>query len=357
MLFSILIPVYNVERYLEECLTSVLSQDFDDYEIVLIDDGSTDLSGKICDDFKKEHMGLCTVKHKKNEGLLAARRDAFLLARGEYCICLDSDDYLSEGALSHLADMISQYHSDFILYDLYMIASNGKSQNINKDLELLTENYVYSDTQILKDSLLDLSYNNWSMAAKCIKTSIAKTGFDFQPYYDVSYGEDTIQSIILYNEASTFVYTSRRLYNYRLESGMTKKSSLKYIEDFYKIAQLMKSVCIDWSDNIDKKINMFYSLKIYQFGVNTGNSICSFMKYRLLLKEITNKKEVTAILFDSVKNFKLKHNCKERIILELILKRCYLILYSAIKMYGFIMWCIEKLNCRVKATKHNISIC
>ena len=128
MLFSILIPVYNVEKYLEECLNSVLNQDFRDYEIIIVDDGSTDNSPQICDRYQKLYSGIIKVIHQKNRGLFATRRRLFEMANGKYCLCLDSDDFLEKKALAVLANAIEKYDPDFVFYDLYYLNDSNKDR-------------------------------------------------------------------------------------------------------------------------------------------------------------------------------------------------------------------------------------
>lgn len=98
---SILVPIYNVEKYLPRCIESVLSQDFRDYELILVDDGSSDQCPRICDEYAKKDSRIKVV-HKKNGGLVSARLAGFKEARGEYLVFLDSDDYLYPYAISCL---------------------------------------------------------------------------------------------------------------------------------------------------------------------------------------------------------------------------------------------------------------
>ena len=90
-LVSVIIPVYNVEKYLEECIDSVLNQTCQNIEIILVDDGSTDSSGQICDKYAENNKHICVI-HQKNGGLSDARNAGFLRAGGEYVYFLDSDD-------------------------------------------------------------------------------------------------------------------------------------------------------------------------------------------------------------------------------------------------------------------------
>lgn len=92
MLFSIIIPVYNIEQYLKKCLNRILCQTFTDYEVLLIDDGSTDGSGKICDTYAKKHSCIKVI-HQENQGQACARNQGILISQGDYILFLDGDDY------------------------------------------------------------------------------------------------------------------------------------------------------------------------------------------------------------------------------------------------------------------------
>lgn len=103
--FSIIIPVYNVERYLKECIYSVIDQSFTNFEVILVDDGSTDSSGIICDEFSLNNENI-TVIHKTNGGLSDARNIGINKSKGDYIIFLDSDDKLGEESLKQLEEII-----------------------------------------------------------------------------------------------------------------------------------------------------------------------------------------------------------------------------------------------------------
>ena len=117
MLFSIVIPVYNVEGYIEKCLDSILHQSFTDYEVILVDDGSTDRSPEICDSYAKKDDRI-KVFHKNNEGSNSARNMGILAAKGEYICLVDSDDRVSEDWLEtvHHSIQAAPQRPDIILY-------------------------------------------------------------------------------------------------------------------------------------------------------------------------------------------------------------------------------------------------
>lgn len=120
---SILVPIYNVEPYLQRCIDSVLNQDFTDWELILVDDGSPDRCPEICDRNAAKHPDKIKVVHKENGGLVSARLAGFQKSRGEYLIFLDSDDYLYPHAISVLYNKIIEG------YDIVRGRDNKVSQN------------------------------------------------------------------------------------------------------------------------------------------------------------------------------------------------------------------------------------
>ena len=110
-MLSVIVPVYNIEAYVEECIKSVLSQTFSDFELILVDDGSTDQSGKICD-FYAGQDGRVIVVHKPNGGLPAARNTGLGQASGQFIAFLDGDDFWSEGALAPVMDAVTKNGAD-----------------------------------------------------------------------------------------------------------------------------------------------------------------------------------------------------------------------------------------------------
>lgn len=112
-LVSVIIPVYNVEAYLNQCINSVLNQTYSNLDVILIDDGSTDCSGGICDVFAKNDKRV-TVIHQKNRGLAGARNTGLSVCRGEYITFVDSDDYLPENAIELLMKILDKENAEIV---------------------------------------------------------------------------------------------------------------------------------------------------------------------------------------------------------------------------------------------------
>lgn len=111
---SVVIPVYNAEKYLEQCIDSVLGQTFSDFELIIVDDGSTDGSGSICDLYAKADPRVRVI-HTKNQGVVAARRTGANLAQGEYIACVDSDDWLDPDFYRSLFELSSESNADIFI--------------------------------------------------------------------------------------------------------------------------------------------------------------------------------------------------------------------------------------------------
>ena len=112
---SVIVPAYNVAEYIEDCISIILKQDYGDYEVIIIDDGSTDKTKQLCDEFTDPHV---KVIHKENGGLSDARNTGILNANGDYLVFLDSDDFwIYSNTLSILAEIIDKHHPDCIVFD------------------------------------------------------------------------------------------------------------------------------------------------------------------------------------------------------------------------------------------------
>lgn len=125
-LISIILPVYNVEPYIEECLESILSQDFDDYEINLVDNGSDDRSAEICERYARSYPSKINFdKLPKPTVFARAAHRALEMASGDYIFYIDSDDYINPGCLQHVAKIIKEKNVDIVMFDFTCVVEEG----------------------------------------------------------------------------------------------------------------------------------------------------------------------------------------------------------------------------------------
>ncbi len=121
---SVIIPVYNVEKYLCECVDSVLAQTYPSYEIILVNDGSTDSSGSICDSYARKDSRISVI-HKANGGLSSARNAGLKKTSGKYIYFLDSDDYIADNTLEMLVETAERDSSDVVFFDAVSFGDDG----------------------------------------------------------------------------------------------------------------------------------------------------------------------------------------------------------------------------------------
>lgn len=131
---SFIIPVYNVEKYLAECIDSILSQGKSGYEIILVDDGSTDQSSRICDEFQYNYQNIIKVIHKPNGGLSSARTTGLSIAQGDYIAFLDSDDRISAGAIDKIMDWIKTASVDICFMQAVKFFEDGKRESLGDNV-------------------------------------------------------------------------------------------------------------------------------------------------------------------------------------------------------------------------------
>lgn len=128
MKYSFIVPIYNVEKYLTRCMESLLAQTNRDFEIILIDDGSTDSSGYIADRYGKEYPEIFRVVHQENKGLGGARNTGIELAGGNYLLMVDSDDYVSPKLLECVDKYLENNEDDILIFNFIIEEENGKQE-------------------------------------------------------------------------------------------------------------------------------------------------------------------------------------------------------------------------------------
>lgn len=213
MLVSFIVPVYNTSKYLEKCMESLLCQKGADFEILLLDDGSTDGSGDMCDAYDESYPDRVRVIHKENEGLLLTRRRGFKEAKGDWFICVDSDDYADSRLLDSVVESIDEYNPDMVMYNYSYLNNDGVISNSRLDLpdksvyEGEYKQYIYS-----KKLLTDDINNMW---AKAVKRDIVDLDTDYSDCGIRNMCEDAVQVLPLFTNASKIVYLSQPLYYYR----------------------------------------------------------------------------------------------------------------------------------------------
>ena len=224
-LISIIIPIYNVERYLDECITSIIQQSYKDYEIILVDDGSPDNCPSICDSYSKQYSNIQVI-HKLNGGLISARKVGVSMATGCYIVFLDGDDWISSTMLIDISTSIKEKDSDIIMY------SFTKTAGQKKEVYPINLPCGYYNRQLIEKELLPYMMSNDpfysflippSVCIKAYKKELLENVMVNLPL-NISLGEDAIITYPAIEKAKDLTVIECYGYMYRTnEESMTRK--------------------------------------------------------------------------------------------------------------------------------------
>jgi len=209
------VPVYNSAGTLGACVDSVLVQNDANIELILVDDGSTDGGGALCDEYEKRHPGLIRVVHQENRGLIMARRRGIAMATGELSMFLDADDMLMPNSLATIRTILAETGADIVLFNYdNLYETTGV---VETDEALFEDGRVFAGEgkrRVYEEMIRTWRLNNLCM--KAIKTALLQS--DDTPYEDYAhlrFGEDLLQSLYPVTHAARIAYCARPLYIYR----------------------------------------------------------------------------------------------------------------------------------------------
>lgn len=228
--FYICVPVYKVEKYIDACIQSVLEQTYQNFELILVDDGSPDRCGEICDQYATQDDRIHVV-HQSNMGLIAARQTAlrfvqqmttYVPGSDPYIVTLDSDDSLKCNALQVVYDQITKTGADLVIFRCDRVA-NGKT--VEKNLPRQAYEGMVTEKKDLYRIVLDGQHNYNALWQKCGKLSLY-TGIDYSRFYHVKYYEDLLQTLDILKKCKKAVFIKDALYNYTVNpQSITQKEN------------------------------------------------------------------------------------------------------------------------------------
>lgn len=212
-LISIVIPIYNVENYLKRCIDSVINQTYQNIEIILVDDGSTDHSLLICNSYMDKRI---KIIHKENGGLSSARNAGIDIATGHYITFIDSDDYVELNYIEELYNLIKKYNTKISMVDIVRIFESGKKINTSTNKE-----FIMSQKEF---------FENMLYARRDLDNSASAKLYDINLFKDVRYPldrlyEDTATTYKLIFKCENIAVKSVSLYNYMIRSNSIVQNS------------------------------------------------------------------------------------------------------------------------------------
>ena len=267
-MISVIVPIYKVEKYLRECIESIINQTYKDLEIILVDDGSPDNCTAICDEYASKDSRIKVI-HKENGGLIAARISGVEAATGEYVTFVDGDDFISKRMYSMVADTIDKYSPDMVMTEFFW---SLEKKDIPSERTLFKEYYNRSEieNEIIPSMLFDGKYYEFGVYPNCW-TKIVKKDILVDNIMNVDervrMGEDAAFTYGCIMDSQSIAVVREPLYYYRnLESSMSNAYDSALIDiwsiPYEAIREKAEAKVID----INKQLG-FYLLYLMNFLV------------------------------------------------------------------------------------------
>lgn len=305
--FSIQVAVYNAEKYLAESVESILSQPFQDFEILLVDDCSKDSSGCLCDKLAARHPEKVRALHnEENLGLLLTRRVAYREARGEWIVSVDADDLLDENALSVLADAIRHYPCDLVLYKLICRNIDGTKEEYGLELK---DRHVYCGSE-KKQVYLQRYQNDHlnSMCTKAVHRSLLDTDVDYTLWRALRKGTDIFQSYPILDAAQGILYLDQALYFYeKRPNSMTTVWQKNWYSSKKILWQRDDEYLDKWNMGLDVRSKMLYD-RLKEFVVYIDSLYLQKLPARVRKEELDTIRADGLLdrWYSAVKNHRIK---------------------------------------------------
>ncbi len=302
VLFSIIVPIYNVEDYLDDCITSVLNQSFESFELILVDDGSKDNSPYICDQYQKKDRRIKVI-HKENGGLVSARKAGIVIAKGTYAVCLDGDDWIDKNHLFELSQVIKTYSPDIICFNHYEVV-----EEMHTECKIPFNKGLYSHEDILKNvypHAIQTSEGTGfppTIWGKVYKMDLYRTE---QLLIDdrIKIGEDAACTIPCMLQANSIYILDKALYYYRRNNSSMTKNKKPFSWDVPELIELHLRKRIETNEaNLQQQI----SRRTVHALINVVKTqFYRDKKYRVIKKDIQKELE-RPIYRNALKNSKFK---------------------------------------------------
>lgn len=324
---SIIVPIYKVEPYIHRCINSILNQTYKDFELILVDDGSPDRCGEICDDYAVNDTRIKVI-HKKNGGVSSARNFGLQTASGKYVMFVDSDDWIEPSALKTLSDNIDKYNSDVFIFglvkdiysgnDLIKSQYNGFYKNKNVHVKEFSNNIVYYLNTVGM-------HPSWMFLFK--RTIISEYHLEFN--CNLVLYEDFDFNIRFLRHSNTITFISEALYHYNLSTSvdqLEKRNKIDIVPDISGVCNsLMDFMRVTNTKNESKQ--QIYTQILPMYTLCMRNIIIHRKKTTLIQKikllEQINSDEIFKLLINNYAN-KFKYY---RVFNQLINKKFHLLAY------------------------------
>lgn len=285
MRFSIIMPVYNVKKYIKQCMDTVIKQTYKDYEVIIVDDGSTDGSGEICEEYKAVYPDLIKVIHTENKGLMQARRCGIKNASGDIFVFVDSDDYVEKNLLENLYESFRHYSVDMVIYGFYRFIDGKDSSKEIIKLPYKSGKILSGLEKVEFCQNFMLNHTCTNMWQKAVKRDCVDIDADYSKW-NAARCEDVIQSFALLENSKTIMFLNKPLYFYRKNEGaMTAVEKPIHLRDYLTCTNVTLHYIEKWGLGCDFRKKYLSRQNIFYYN-------CIRNIYKCSIKEINTRKVV-----------------------------------------------------------------
>lgn len=283
---SVIIPVYNVGKHLRRCLDSIIKQRYPNYEIILVDDGSTDESGKICDEYAL-HNNKIRVFHQENRGVSEARNKGLNVAKGKYIVFVDSDDEVTENYLWNM--MRIDESVDIVISGVRNIVNMLTHHQLQYETKKITNLQTEDILNMSSDKSLNFIY-----AKRFKKSLIQKHHIQFNP--TINLGEDTlfVAEYSLYSNTIQYISNVDYYYYYKYETVTLSSIDEKYVEKLDMVNEVIANTLEEKYYGIKDSVewnNRCFSVYHYMIFFVLQNSQYTYREKNSMLSEILKRKK------------------------------------------------------------------
>lgn len=333
--FTVNVPVYKAEKFLHQCIDSILNQTYADFELNLIDDGSPDNSGAICDEYAQKDSRI-RVFHNKNQGSFASRVFAVNHSNGEYCVFCDSDDYYDEGYLERANELLNEENCD-ILYFYHEPVFDGVRKKCTPHWN---EKRVFEGEgkkEFYTAMMTSADFN--SLNTKFVRTELYKNDtLEAKKYTFVKNGDDFLQSLYPVFNAEKIVFVPECYYNYRMHSeSLTHKVDPNIYKSIFAVRSVIWKNYLKGTDILGEDTKRVFSMR-------SARSTMNIVKLIAQHPELTDEQKIE--LFRDIREHEFYEEFIEpnlvksdlekkwQFVYELFSRHSYKLLLSTVKMFS-----------------------
>ncbi|MGH2063294.1 glycosyltransferase [Aerococcus urinaeequi] len=301
MKLSVIVPVYNVENYIEKCVMSILNQSFKDLEIILVNDGSLDKSGEICEKIKEKYENV-EVYHKSNGGLSDARNYGILKSKGEYITFVDSDDYIKPDVYLPLMNLVERTAAEIVIGQLVKYYPNEK-KFINKQRnEYSNKLKLVTGLEYLNESISEKIYSAVAVKGIYKKELLLENNLFFQKGL---LHEDELWTPQILLKAKKVIDSNMNFYVHvdREGSITNNKDNAKNVQDLVNVVYSLEKTYNLILSKKDSKILRDYLVTLYLNALNIGKLLDKDSEYKVDYKFLKRNARTFRNLLKSILMF------------------------------------------------------